>query len=223
MKDKFKIQNEALPESSKKLKFPEIGEGVEEIKEFKTDINTDTQSVTAEKIAQSRLKQAPKRKRRSQNLALRMDVMNKNFFRAFKRECKADFISYNNAKKCKNFQECLERYSGHLLQLAEAEGLEGQLVDRVAFAYYLGILLNYCHMKKSIRTQSEQEKLDFTFSVIYSYSHKKFYDFIRTPEIKLLIKVILQKIGVSSFVARHRMSKNKENYEPHINGLLDKL
>ena len=196
---------------------------MEEVKELKTDFTTDAQSVTAANKNQSRHKQAPKRKRRSQNLALRMDVMNKNFFRAFKRECKADFVSYNNAKKSKNFQECLERYSDHLLQLAEVNSSEGNQVDRASFAYYLGILLNYCHMKKSIRSKSEQEKLDFTFSVIYSYSHKKFYDFIRTPEIKLLIKVILQKIGVSTFVTRHRMSKNKEKYETHISDLLDKL
>lgn len=168
-------------------------------------------------------KSGPKKRKRKQNLALRMDVMNKNFFRAFKRECKIIFMSYIGRKRVKNFQENLNMYCEHLLSSDHFPKEYENQMNREAFVSYLALLLNYCQMKKTVTDAQEKERLDRIFEVIYSYSHKRFNELVQTPEIKCLIKVVMGIVGVRNFVNKNRFAKNSEKYEDHISNLLSTL
>lgn len=160
-------------------------------------------------------------------LSLRADVMNKNLFRALRREWKEMFEAFVNSnnlvmsKKSKIFTPNLENFAGHLL--SETNVRWEQLTDfnTKDFETYLGILANYWAMKKIVRNGREKDKLDKVYSVLYSYSHVKFNEFMGIPEIKALIMIICEKRGKESLIERNdTLSANKEKYEAHINKLL---
>ena len=66
-------------------------------------------------------------------LALRADVMNKNFFRALRREAKFIFERYlisngfSTSKSKRTFKSNLKRYTDHLLQDIKSYGINGKL------------------------------------------------------------------------------------------------
>lgn len=78
----------------------------------------------------------------SKSLSLRPDVMNKNIFRAIRRECKRLFSSYIKVKK--NFIPNLYKFSELLLSNTSVnwQGTTGFKKDE--FTKYFGILINYC-------------------------------------------------------------------------------
>jgi hypothetical protein len=76
-------------------------------------------------------------------------------------------------------------------------------------------------MKKILRDGDSKEKLDKVYSVLYSYSHVKFNEFMSIPEIKVLIKIIYERSGKESLiVGNSTLAANKESYENHISRLL---
>ena len=97
-------------------------------------------------------------------LALRADVMNKNFFRAIRRECKAmfDTFIYNhgftNSRSKRIFRANLRRFSDNLLE-DTAEQLTLSPDFKVEdFRVYIGILLNICVMKRLSAEESDKVK-----------------------------------------------------------------
>ena len=183
-----------------------------------------------------------KRKKRS-NLAIREDVMNKNFFRAFKREFKInfeifinssktgsasspnkDYSSYETAKtpskkQCK-FKHKLNEFSAHLLNQYGQEFLADPSFNKSEFNTYLGIFLNYCLMKKVIKSSKDRLKLESTNFIAYSYSHQKFYEFMRVPEVKALLIILFRMTTMEEFVKNHpALAAHESNYLTHTHRL----
>lgn len=161
-----------------------------------------------------------------QMLSLRHDVMNKNLFRALRREWKVMFDTFLNSsnlvlsKKQKVFLPNLEQFAEHLLSETTVRWEQLSDFNTKDFETYLGILTNYWAMKK-LRNGREREKLDKVYSVLYSYSHIKFNEFISIPEIKALVMIIWEKQGIQSLIQSNgALSANKEKYEAHIGKLL---
>jgi len=76
-------------------------------------------------------------------------------------------------------------------------------------------------MKKILRSGSAKDKLDKVYSVLYSYSHIKFNDFMATPEIRVIVNIICDKLGKANLIQNNAaLSANREKYEAHINRLL---
>jgi hypothetical protein len=84
-----------------------------------------------------------------QMLSLRSDVMNKNLFRAIRRECKGMFWQYldsnnlSNSKKQKHFLPNLEQFSEYLLSETHVDWDNISEFNTKEFSTYLGIFSNY--------------------------------------------------------------------------------
>lgn len=190
--------------------------------------------------------------------------MNKNFFRAFKREFKNNFDTFVQstqndskssqrvfAKRVKDiniqnientdikafkrqskFRLKLEEYSQYLLREFGEEFIDEpfstssknapeNVFSQSDFTTYLGIFLNYCLMKKMVCTPKDKIKLENTNFIAYSYSHQKFYEFMKIPEVYALLKILFKMITVEEFVKNHPALKTHEtNYVNHVKRLL---
>lgn len=187
----------------------------------------------AEKAPPAKKEKAPKEKKvtktaKRKNLSVREDVMNKNIFRAFKRELKNIYMNFNedtgqleDKKEAKSrFRISAQEFSDYLLDSTECD--QQTSFNRSVFSTYVAIFLDYCQMKKELRDEEDKERLKATFEVIYSYSHQRFYEFVEIPEIKVLFKLIMAKTGLDKFISDNE-SLNKDKYRIHINQLLSKM
>jgi hypothetical protein len=154
-----------------------------------------------------------KRRKRS-NLAIREDVMNKNFFRAFKREYKNQF------GKQELFSLRLKEFSSRILKSFGTEFLANPSFRVEDFNTYLGIFLNYWMMKKSMKTDSDREKLENINFIAYSYSHEKFYEFMKVTEVKALLVILFRMVSVEEFINSHEaLRAHREYYINHVKKL----
>lgn len=163
-------------------------------------------------------------------LALRADVMNKNIFRAIRRECKSMFENFllengfTNSRSKRIFRANLRRFSDYLVEGSNDENANGSEFDDQDFKVYVGIFLNICLMKKLFPEAHNKEKCVEFNDLLYSYSHKKFYDFVSKPEVSKLIKAIFSKKGLRNFISSHHtLSANKETYTSHIQRLISNI
>uniref|UniRef100_A0A7S3JF82 Uncharacterized protein n=1 Tax=Euplotes harpa TaxID=151035 RepID=A0A7S3JF82_9SPIT len=149
--------------------------------------------------------------------------MNKNVFRALRRECKLifdEFIVANNfsaSKSKRMFKSNLKRFSDHLLK-------SKMILDPKEFQKHLGVFINICLMKKILEEKADLEKAEEFNELLYSYSHKKFYDYIKVPEVIAIIEIVLSSAGVEGFVAKHpTLSVHRENYIQHIGQIVGSM
>mmetsp|Transcript_34543 Transcript_34543/g.39991 ORF Transcript_34543/g.39991 Transcript_34543/m.39991 type:complete len:80 (-) Transcript_34543:46-285(-) len=79
-------------------------------------------------------------------------------------------------------------------------------------------------MKRLFVEDDEKEKADEFNDLLYSYSHKRFNDFVSKPEVCTLIKVILMKQGLEGFIQSHpTLNANCESYTKHIQKMVDSI
>lgn len=164
--------------------------------------------------------------KKKRSLALRADVMNKNLFRAIRRECRSIFEAYlaenvlSNSKSKRIFKSNLKKFSQHLLDSTSVDWRSRGDFSINEFPKYLGIFINTCLMKKIFDESADHEKVNEFNNLLYSYSHKKFYDYLSVPEVSTVIKMIFEKSQVSGFVAAHpTLACNPEEYEEHVTKL----
>ena len=162
--------------------------------------NIDKDEISSENS--EKLSQRKGRRKRG-NLAIREDVMNKNFFRAFKREYKNMFeefiymrpIERNSAryedqyksisKKMDKFKTNLSRFADHILNKYCSEIATSPDFSRSNFIINIGIFLNFWLMKRILKSKEEFEKLEKISFISYAYSHQKFYAFMNLFEAKV--------------------------------------
>lgn len=183
--------------------------------------------VAPEKLVKS--KSATGKKRRKP-LALRADVMNKNLFRAFRRQLKClytTFMAERRLYKSRNrriFNVSLNLFSSHLLSKTNLkwEAISG--FNQNEFTKYLGIFLNMCNMKKLFTEKTDMDKLDTLNDLLYGYSHKKFYDFICIPEVSTILKMILETTTTEGFIlTQDTLSTNSSQYLTHLESVLSQI
>lgn len=161
-------------------------------------------------------------------LALRTDVMNKNIFRALRRECISlyeKFVKANNLpnpkRGNKKFMSNLRKFVQHFLRSSKVGMTLKDSVNYDTFVTYLGTLINYCAMKNSVKEDAKLQKVTRMHKLLYSYSHKKFYDFIRIPEISLIIRVLCDVLSTDTMISHNAsLSANKKQYRAHVDSLL---
>lgn len=145
--------------------------------EYKSDsIMTSCTPKTATKVSEDSLSDfvasSPKNVQRPttpKKLSLRADVMNKNLFRALRRECKSIFEEYlkdhnlSLSKARRTFFVNLSKFSQHLLDTAQVDWRTMSNFNSSEFTEYLGIFLNSCMMKKG---NEEQEEVAYKHSQV---------------------------------------------------------
>jgi hypothetical protein len=194
---------------------------------FKADSSFGQEIMSAIPPIKTKKKQ---RSSRSKNLALRADVMNKNIFRAFRRECKTVFQNFllssgfTISRSKRIFSANLRRFSSYLLHQTNILLQSRPEFDTEEYMKYVGIFLNLCSMKKIFTSRGDLNKIESFNELLYSYSHKKFKDFLTIPEVSVLLRVIFEKEGVEEFVRKHNtLVVNQESYVSHIKELLKNI
>lgn len=160
-------------------------------------------------------------KKGSKPLSIRPDVMNKNIFRTLKKQCKRLF----NLKHAsgKNFNSNLNKFANKMLTSIKSEVSSIADFEKVRFTKYMGLLINYCSMKKNFKTEEDHKMAQEFNDVLYKYTHRSFNEFVMLPEIKAIIILIFKKVSVANFVAKSDvLSKHTEEYESRINQLFMK-
>lgn len=167
---------------------------------------------------------------KKKDLALRSDVMNKNIFRAFRRELKDTFeaylssVLYFNPKSKRNFLNNVRKFAEHLMALTNSANAPVTDFDKALLTKYLGILLNFCLMKKKFKESEDVKLVKDINTLLYSYSHRRFYDFLAIPEVKVIIKSVLEHVGVDDFVGKHEsLSSHWREYTNHIKKMVRRL
>jgi hypothetical protein len=173
---------------------------------------------------------ASKKQSADKALALRADVMNKNFFRAFRRQAKAfyeDFLAENilpNSRSKRVFRTNVKKMSTKILEESQLGCQLKTGVDFEEFQCYLSIFINTCLVKKKFDMTQYQEKVEALNEILYSYSHKKFENFIAIPEVTAVMKLIFQKCSLENFIdSNPALQANCEDYHDHISKILEGL
>lgn len=220
------------PETPKSPLNPEVQIPEQQVETFSPVNKTNQESLaTLPSILKNKPSQISKRgKLGVRNLALRADVMNKNIFRALRRECKTMFDAYlsenlfTNSRSKRIFKANLRRFSEHLLEITQVDFLRRSDFDSSIFVKYLGVFLNICLMKKVVEEEKDQFKIEEFNDLLYSYSHKKFYDYISIPEVSVLLKIVFEQNGIAGFVRKHpTLTVHQENYMKHIKKIMQHI
>ena len=159
-------------------------------------------------------------------IELRYDIMNKNFVRAIKREYKAiynDFIANQGLKNTKSHLiRNTELFVSELLANTSINWCETNNFSVDTFSVYTMALTQFCMFKK-LSTDKQSIKIrEQVYSLLYSYSHERFYSFIGVPEVKVLILMLKEKHSKRDF-AKLITSSNISTYETHIESILRRI
>ena len=152
------------------------------------------------------------------NTSVRKDVMNKTLFRSIRREYKQDFKDFcvrNNIKITRNskyLEQAIQKYSNHLIDISGAAEAFQEHGSMSNLKYYVGLFVDFCKMRKLTKKSSDQETLKSFYDCLYSYSHKKFYDFVGIPEVKFLMKRKLEAEQVDKMISKYSTLKKNENH-----------
>lgn len=167
---------------------------------------------------------------KKKDLALRSDVMNKNIFRAFRRELKDTFegylssVLYFNPKSKRNFINNVKKFTEHMFTMANISAKPDVDYNKDLLTKYLGILLNFCLMKKKFKDNEDQALVKEINTLLYSYSHRRYYDFLAIPEVKLIIESLFSLVGVDEFVRKHEsLNSHSVEYSKHIKKMVRRL
>ena len=154
---------------------------------------------------------------------MRFDVMNKNFIRAIKRELRCIHSDYFNNKNFSNSKSSLvsnnELFVWELLENTSVRWAEIQQFSVDIFSKYVIVFTQFCKFKGINRNASEKEISDKVYSLLYSYSHTKFYNFISIPEIRVLILMFKERYSTSKLAAL-TSPYNHATYKAHIEKIL---
>ena len=160
------------------------------------------------------------------NLDVRFDVMNKNFIRAIKRELKWIYLEFLKIKGCRNSKSSLirnnELFVWELLENTSVRWAEIQQFSVDIFSKYVIVLTQFSKFKGINRDASEKEISNNVYSLLYSYSHTKFYNFISIPEIRVLILMFKERYSTSKLAAL-TSPYNLVAYKAHIETLLKQI
>lgn len=90
------------------------------------------------------------------------------------------------------------------------------------FKLYLGTFVNYCWMKNLLKDQKSLQKIKSMHQLMYSYSHKKFYNFLKTKPIQWIILRLCEKVSPETMIENNTsLAANKQSYASHIQSLID--
>lgn len=127
-------------------------------------------------------------------------------------------------KSKKNFMNNLRVFTQELLSTTEVDWRQVPGFDQETFAKYFGVLINFCFMKRNLKEEADQRRVEETNNLLYKYSHRIFYEFISKPEIRIIIQIIFEKLGVDGVIANNStLSTNPEEYKQRMTRLIKRI
>ena len=165
------------------------------------------------------------KKKSKRNLNLREDVMNKNILRALKRELISMYEAFESTNPLASFREKIRDFCEHLLFTSTFSVTDHKNFRKTEFYAFVGILINYCKMKKLVKNKEERDQLRMCYEVIYSYSHSKFNEFIQLKEVAAIIKIVVSSVGIDNIISNNESLQGEyaDKYREHIAQMLEDL
>ena len=174
---------------------------------------------------------------RSKQKTIREDVMNKNILRAIRREWKNLFTSFCSSynikikKQSKCYLNIIKDFAHYLIRRQSSSEVKDSFLNKVLdstvynweesdFVVYLGIFTDYWAMKRILEESSHRLKLFKINEVLYNFTQTKFYEFIFTPEVNAIIKLICNVAGTESLISKNdALVDHQGDYVSHITKL----
>jgi len=154
------------------------------------------------------------------NTSIRKDVMNKTLFRSIRREYKQHFNQFcnNNGYKimrsAKNMQKAIKEFTMHIMSNEDIFMLTQKYGDMPNLLYYVGLFVNFCKMRKIMKDYADKSVIQSFYDCLYGYSHRKFYDFVKRPEVSFLMKKMLNDELIDTLIDKYStLAKNKKHYK----------
>ena len=150
--------------------------------------------------------------------------MNKNFIRAVKREYTKAFYEFLKNKDLKDSKRALvnntQQFVCHLLENTSVKWSEIDDFDLKRFSKYLMALTNYCKFKSLHLNKEEKLIKEEVYNLLYYFSQIKFYSFVKVSEIRVLILILKERLGMKGLLSSIT-SSNYSSYRVHINNLMN--
>ena len=113
----------------------------------------------------------------------------------------------------------VELFACHLLKNTSVRWGDIKDFDVKTFSIYLMALVQYWKFKTLKIEREETEIADKVYSILYYYSHAKFYNFISISEVRVLILMIRERYNMKDFI-NLISSSNTIIYEAHIHSTM---
>lgn len=151
--------------------------------------------------------------------SVRKDVMNKTIFRSIRREYKQQFRAfckekgYKIARTLKYLEKAIGEFTQKILEQEDMEELHQRYGEMPNLAYYVGLFVDFCKMRKIAKKYPDQTILHSFYDCLYGYSHKKFYEFLAAPEVKFLFNRMLTPEKVEEMIENcPTLKRNQHHY-----------
>ena len=146
---------------------------------------------------------------------LRLDVMNKTIIRAVRREYSDYFYIYCRINgvsipiQTNQFVKTIEKFVEYMMGWEDPKEVEEMYSGLHDLPKILGIFINYCKMKKVMKTKNDKRSLFGFYDLLYNYSHQKFNQFLKIPEIRFLLKKMLSVNYIDTLISKHQTMQGK--------------
>ena len=116
--------------------------------------------------------------------------MNKTLFRSIRRDYKQNFREfckqegYKISRTSKYLEKAIAHFTQDILKNYDSEELFEEYGKLENLNYYVGLFVDFCKMRKIAQKYPNQSHLKSFYDCLYKYSHKKFYQFVLTPEVR---------------------------------------
>jgi len=167
-------------------------------------------------------------KSKKKDTLTRKDVLQKTIFRALRKEYAHffnKFLEFNGFDL--NYDETQYRkyLEAFVIYIKQWESNEEMLYHYGEFhhlPFIIGVMVDYCKIKKMKTSLPEKTLMDKLFGSSYKYSHVKFDEMLRIPEVKFLFRKLCGKDYVDTFISRHiTLAKNKEDYKKCATAIIE--
>ena len=146
--------------------------------------------------------------------------MNKTLLRAVRREY-ADYFNMFCQRSdiptpvpAKSFIRVIEMFINYILGWEDPAEIRDSYDGLRDLPRMLGIFIDFCKMKKLAKDSQEKEFLRKFYDLLYSYSHQKFNEFLMIPEIRFLLRKMLEVDYIDTLIAKNETLQEKaEGYK----------
>lgn len=148
---------------------------------------------------------------------VRLDVMNKTLLRAVKREYSEFHTAFWQRNGIKtpvphnDFIDSVDKFIVYILGWEDPVNIKENYDNLGNLTQVLGVFIDFCKMKKIAKNNSEKDFLKNFYNLLYSYSHKKFNEFLETPEIRFLLKKMLNEDYIDTLISKNETLQVKGN------------
>ena len=167
-------------------------------------------------------------KARKKYLENRTDILKKTILRAIRSEYQVYFKLFlqkrglDNEDSDAQFMQYLGDFAEYLRYFADPSFCSEKYGNLADLPFTLGLLINYCKVKKVNKTPRQQKIMGLFHDILYKFTQSKFSELLGYPEMNFLFRQILTSEFVPVFINKHpTMQKEKDRYIKCIKSIMN--